>query len=99
MDTDSVVDELVRIYGDGGIVPTRQQWRVLMDNSYDGKIVIHQFMKFASKGNNDTGTPEPLLRYAEVSMRLVAELGGRDMEAYLNLSGLAIAMKTGIWSV
>ena len=81
-DTETLLNDLVSFYGEGGIVPTRQQWKKIIENTHSGPICMINFMKMREKAlypdivDTDLTGLEAVLRYFEVGHKKVLEVGG-----------------------
>lgn len=84
------VDELVAFYGEGGIVPTREQWRRIVDSTHEGSICMINFIKvrdraaYADGSDPDLSGIEAMLRYLAVSQKKVADVGGEFVVQGMN---------------
>jgi len=81
-DTETLIDDLVKFYGEGGIVPTRRQWKNIVENAHAGPICMINFIKVREKACYPDGLEpdlpglEAMLRYFEVGRKKVKEVGG-----------------------
>lgn len=82
---DGIVDKLVSFYGEGGIWPTAEQWRTLLENENDEKIFVIHFFKVREKAYypddptcNISGM-EALAKYGEVAQGPIERLGGQKL--------------------
>jgi len=81
-DNETLIDDLVECYGEGGIVPTRRQWKNIIENTHAGPICMINFIKMREKAlyadglEDDLPGLEAMLRYFEVGRKKVAEVGG-----------------------
>lgn len=87
--TAAILDDLVAVYGDGGLCPTRAQWAQLLGHPSPGPIVVVNFFRVREQADATLTGGEPLtgfqslLEYSEVSRRKVDEVGGRFLSTAL----------------
>ena len=79
---EEIVERLVAMYGDGGIWPTADQWRRLINCEDAGRILVIHFFKFRDKAiypdDPDcslSGEEAAFGKYAEVARKPIANLG------------------------
>lgn len=81
-DTETLLDDLINFFGEGGIVPTRGQWKNIIENPHAGTICMINFIKMREKAHYLDGLEadlpglEAMLRYYEVGHKKVTEVGG-----------------------
>jgi uncharacterized protein (DUF1330 family) len=79
---DGQIDELIAFYGEGGVLPRREQWKQLLLSEHDGRIAMVNFMKFREKAlyedepESELSGGEAIGRYMAVSHPKVLEVGG-----------------------
>ncbi len=80
---DEILGKLLSVYGEGGLCPTRSQWKEFLEDNHTGRIAMINFIKlrevadYPEEPENKISGGDALGRYLEVSRRKVEEVGGK----------------------